>query len=713
MDWMAVKDEHEQRLGELETEVRRLRARVAVLEPPVVAPAAHAPPAQPVAQPVRVVRAPERPVAPPPPPPPAPPRPRRDLEELLGGRVLGLAGGIAVLLGIGFLVAMAVNNGWLDESARTLLAFAGSAVLVLAGFWLHERRGRTQAARAAVAAGVAGLYASLTAATRLYDLIPLSLALAAAVLVAALAVAIAVRWSSSTVASLGIGGALLAPALVGADPAGPTVAFVLIVMAAAGVVVIRQGWRVIALGALPIAFTQIGSWVATGPTQATVVVAVAAAWCVGTAVALGLAARRDEDGLLPVSVVLITGTSLFALGAGCYGLYEEGDNTAICAWLAGLALAHTGLGLAVRRSSTIANGLAALSLGTGLVVADLALVAMLNGPAVAVGLAGAALALAALARWRSARGDAREAALASWAVASQLALAIGHVLVVDASPGLLASPSTPVLGPVLALVLLFAALAGAARVLPVEGTVRVILDAIALGTIAYLSAYALDDQVLALAWVAEAVVLVAVARATRLPYGVEGSALLLVMATGHALVFEAAPRALVYGVGDLWQSAAALAAVAIGALAAARIAPRDARELRLGLQVLGAATLVYLGSVAIVTAFQPTEQTLGGGLDLGLLSVRQQGQLLLSGFWSVTGVAALVAGLRRPNAYVRWGGFALLGIATGKVFLFDLSALESMYRVGSFVALGLLLLGGAFAYQRLRGGNAGPQSAAG
>jgi uncharacterized membrane protein len=68
-------------------------------------------------------------------------------------------------------------------------------------------------------------------------------------------------------------------------------------------------------------------------------------------------------------------------------------------------------------------------------------------------------------------------------------------------------------------------------------------------------------------------------------------------------------------------------------------------------------------------------------------------------------VAALVAGLRRREAHVRWGGFALLGFATAKVFLFDLSALESLYRVGSFVGLGLLLLGGAFAYQRLRDAN--------
>jgi uncharacterized membrane protein len=37
-----------------------------------------------------------------------------------------------------------------------------------------------------------------------------------------------------------------------------------------------------------------------------------------------------------------------------------------------------------------------------------------------------------------------------------------------------------------------------------------------------------------------------------------------------------------------------------------------------------------------------------------------------------------------------------------KVFGFDLASLTSLYRVGSCIALGLLLLAGAFAWQRIR-----------
>jgi uncharacterized membrane protein len=83
--------------------------------------------------------------------------------------------------------------------------------------------------------------------------------------------------------------------------------------------------------------------------------------------------------------------------------------------------------------------------------------------------------------------------------------------------------------------------------------------------------------------------------------------------------------------------------------------------------------------------------------------VTQTSQLSLSAFWAVLGFGALVGGLVRGVKPVRLAGLALLGLAVGKVFIVDLAALESIWRVASFLALGLLLLAGAFAYQRVRG----------
>jgi uncharacterized membrane protein len=111
---------------------------------------------------------------------------------------------------------------------------------------------------------------------------------------------------------------------------------------------------------------------------------------------------------------------------------------------------------------------------------------------------------------------------------------------------------------------------------------------------------------------------------------------------------------------------------------------------RLALQTIAAVATLYLASVELVTVFQPDPE------------IRQQGQALLSGMWALVGVAALVAGLLRDRRELRIGALALLTVTLAKVGLYDLSSLDSMYRVASFVALGMLLLLGAFAWQRLR-----------
>lgn len=118
---------------------------------------------------------------------------------------------------------------------------------------------------------------------------------------------------------------------------------------------------------------------------------------------------------------------------------------------------------------------------------------------------------------------------------------------------------------------------------------------------------------------------------------------------------------------------------------------------RFALGAAAAVTLLYLGSAGIVKAFQPGPGAIETGLNL---NVRQQGQALLSGFWSLCGFTALWLGLRSNVRVIRLSGLSLLALAAAKVFLYDLSTLGSVYRIGSFIALGLLLVTAAFAYQR-------------
>ena len=84
----------------------------------------------------------------------------------------------------------------------------------------------------------------------------------------------------------------------------------------------------------------------------------------------------------------------------------------------------------------------------------------------------------------------------------------------------------------------------------------------------------------------------------------------------------------------------------------------------------------------------------------------KQAQVALSVSWTLEGAIVFAAALVRRIGPARQCGLALLAVATAKVFVVDLAALDVAYRVLSLVGLGLLLLGSAFAYGRLRPGRA-------
>ncbi|HEV2058814.1 MAG TPA: DUF2339 domain-containing protein, partial [Solirubrobacteraceae bacterium] len=173
------------------------------------------------------------------------------------------------------------------------------------------------------------------------------------------------------------------------------------------------------------------------------------------------------------------------------------------------------------------------------------------------------------------------------------------------------------------------------------------------------------------------------------PVAACGGGAYLALALAHALLFEATPASLVTGVDDLPRAALAFGAAAAAALLGMRLLGRTLithARVHAALGATGAITLLYLASVALVTAFAPGDDA----------------QLLLSGLWAISGLVALVTGLRRDDRALRLGSLALLLVTVGKVFLYDLSALTSLYRVGSFIGLGLLLLVAAAIWQRMR-----------
>ncbi|HXU37789.1 MAG TPA: DUF2339 domain-containing protein [Blastocatellia bacterium] len=85
---------------------------------------------------------------------------------------------------------------------------------------------------------------------------------------------------------------------------------------------------------------------------------------------------------------------------------------------------------------------------------------------------------------------------------------------------------------------------------------------------------------------------------------------------------------------------------------------------------------------------------------LGDLRLAQQ--LSLSVVWAIYGGAMLTIGIARRSKLLRVMALLLLGLTIFKVFLLDLSSLEKLYRIISFIVLGAILLAVSFLYQRYR-----------
>ena len=138
--------------------------------------------------------------------PPPPPRSRSlaELEEQLSSRLLAWVGGIALVLGAMFFLSLAFSRGWIGPEARVLIGLVGGTAALLSGAWLFERGNRTPATvLTGVGVGTGAL--ALFAASRLYGLIPIEVALLAFLIVALATTEIALRANSQAVAAFATG----------------------------------------------------------------------------------------------------------------------------------------------------------------------------------------------------------------------------------------------------------------------------------------------------------------------------------------------------------------------------------------------------------------------------------------------------------------------------------------------------------------------------
>lgn len=92
---------------------------------------------------------------------------------------------------------------------------------------------------------------------------------------------------------------------------------------------------------------------------------------------------------------------------------------------------------------------------------------------------------------------------------------------------------------------------------------------------------------------------------------------------------------------------------------------------------------------------------LGGSIELHRAFTSElAGDLAISTFWLLYAGALVNAGFRLDRKVVRSAGLGVAALAAMKIVLYDLSALQALYRVGSFFVLALITLAVAYAYNQ-------------
>jgi len=89
----------------------------------------------------------------------------------------------------------------------------------------------------------------------------------------------------------------------------------------------------------------------------------------------------------------------------------------------------------------------------------------------------------------------------------------------------------------------------------------------------------------------------------------------------------------------------------------------------------------------------------GAMLDTG--DITDAEQYGYSAAWTLYGLALLGLGTWKRSQVLRYASAVVVLITVCKVFLIDASNLTGLYRVASFLGLGLSLIGIGYLYQRL------------
>ena len=106
-----------------------------------------------------------------------------------------------------------------------------------------------------------------------------------------------------------------------------------------------------------------------------------------------------------------------------------------------------------------------------------------------------------------------------------------------------------------------------------------------------------------------------------------------------------------------------------------------------------------MGYTGLALLFLYTSLELNTFLGVFIPGLRTGGITIL---WSAFALSFILFGILKQVAALRYVGLALFVVVAWKIFFFDLSHLEQLYRIIAFTVLGVVVLCGSFVYLKYR-----------
>ena len=183
------------------------------------------------------------------------PRPKRQQKSILGliwnwvvtGNPLAKIGMLLLFFGLSYLLKYSIENELVSASTRLMMAGTGCLALLGIGWWLRKKN--LIYALILQGGGIGGLYITIFAATKIYDFIPISIALAIMVFICLVSVSLAVIHRAISLAILASLGGYLAPVLLSTGDNNYVGLFSYYLILSIGILIIShwQVWRLLNL----------------------------------------------------------------------------------------------------------------------------------------------------------------------------------------------------------------------------------------------------------------------------------------------------------------------------------------------------------------------------------------------------------------------------------------------------------------------------------